>query len=195
MNWVDLVVLAVLALSGLLAFMRGLVREVLGLGAWVLAGLAASPYGAFPYVQPWMRQQFSDPTTADIVGFAGVFVIVLVVLWMVAGIVGSAVRGSVLGGLDRTLGLVFGLARGGVMVAVAYVLVGMVIPVEQWPSPVLEARALPTVYRGAAWISDQVPEAFRPKVATPPAGRPTTASALLQSSPTGRAIGTRPTRD
>ena len=195
MNWVDLVVLAVLALSGLLAFMRGLVREVLGLGAWVIAGIAASSYGAFPYVQPWVQQQFSDPTTATIVAFGGVFVIVLIVLWMIAGIIGSAVRGSILGGLDRTLGLVFGLARGGVLLAVAYVLVGMAIPVEQWPSPVLESRALPGIHRGAVWIADQMPPGYRPNVSEPPAGRSTTAAALLQSSPTGRALGTRPTRD
>lgn len=195
MNWVDLVVLAVLLLSGLLAFLRGLVREVLGLGAWVIAGLVASPYGVFPFVQPWMRQQFSDQTTADIVAFGGVFLIVLIVLWIVAGTISSLVRGSPLGGLDRTLGLVFGLARGAVIVSVLYVLAGIAIPVEQWPAPVVEARSLPTVHRGAEWLADKVPAAYRPAVAQPPTGRPTTAAALLQSSPTGRANGTRPVRE
>ena len=195
MNWVDLVVLAVLALSGLLAFARGLVREVLGLGAWVVAAFVASPYGAFPYVQPWVRQQFSDPTTADIVAFGGVFLVTLIVLWMIAGAVSSAIRGSALGGLDRTLGLVFGLVRGAVLLAVAYVLVGMAIPIAQWPEPVVEARSLPLVHRGAVWLAEQVPPTYRPAVAAPPAGRPTTAASLLQSSPTGRAAGARPVRD
>lgn len=195
MNWVDLVVLAVVALSGLLAFMRGLVREVLGLGAWVVAAVVASPYGAFPYVQPWVRQQFSDPTTADIVAFGGVFLIVLVVLWMIAGVISNAIRGSALGGLDRTLGLVFGLARGAVVLAVAYILVGIAIPVAQWPEPVVEARSLPLVHRGAVWIAEQLPPTYRPAVAAPPQGRPTTAASLLQSSPAGRALGARPARD
>jgi membrane protein required for colicin V production len=195
MNWVDLVVLAVIALSGLLAFMRGLVREVLGLGAWVLAGLVASPYGIFPYIQPWMRQQFADPTTADIVGYGGVFVVTLVILWLVAGTLAELVRGSVLGGLDRTLGLVFGLARGAVLVAVLYVLVGMAIPAAQWPQPVLQAQALPTVYRGAAWLAAQMPEHYRPAVAPPPAGQPTTSAELLQSRPEGRALGPRMVRE
>ena len=195
MNWVDLVVLAVIALSGLLAFMRGLVREVLGLGAWLIAAFVASSYGVFPFVQPWMRGQFSDPTTADIVAFGGVFVVSLIVLWMVAATVGAMVRGSFLGGLDRTLGLVFGLARGAGLIAVMYVLVGMAIPTEQWPAPVIQAAALPTVYRGAEWIAAQVPPAYRPSVAPPPAGRPTTSAMLLQPKPAGRAYGVRAGRD
>lgn len=193
MNWVDLVVLAVLALSGLLAFMRGLVREALGIGAWVLAALIASPYGVFPHIQPYVRQQFNDPATADIVAFGGVFLVALIVLWMIAGIVGNLVRGSVLGGLDRTLGLVFGLARGAVLLAVAYVLAGIALPAEQWPAPVQEARSLPLVHRAAVWLSDQVPAAYRPKVADPPAGRPTTAASLLQPAPSGRAQDSRRT--
>ena len=195
MNWVDLVVLAVLAVSGLLAFMRGLVREVLGVGAWVIAGLAASSYGAFPYVEPWVRQQFSDPTTAGIVAFGGVFLVVLVVCWLLASSVAGAIQRSALGGLDRTLGLVFGLARGAVLVVALYILVGIAIPIEQWPPPVMEARALPTVHRGAVWLAEHVPAQYRPSVAAPPAGRPATAAALLQSSPTGRALGSRPARD
>lgn len=195
MNWVDLVVLAVIVLSGLLAFMRGLVREVLGVAAWVGAAIIASPYGVFPVFQPWARQQFSDPSTADIVAFGVVFIVALVVLWLLAGVLGNLVRGSVLGGLDRTLGLVFGLARGAVLVAAAYVLAAIVLPPEQWPVPVQEARALPLAYRGAAWLAEQAPPAYRPGVPPPPPGRDTAAAALLQPAPTGRAWPSAPRSD
>ncbi len=187
MNWVDLVVLAVLVLSGLLAFMRGLIREVLGFGAWVVAAVVASPYGVFPYLQPWMRRQFSDPATADLVAFGLVFVTVLVALWLLAGALSNAVRGSALGGLDRSLGFVFGLVRGAVVVSVAYVLLGIAVPAEQWPAPVLAAQSLSPVHRGASWLANQLPAPYRPAVADPPSGRPTTSASLLQSSPTGRA--------
>ena len=195
MNWVDLAVLAVLALSGLLAFMRGFVREALGIGAWVVAVLAASPYGAFPYVQPWARQHINDPSTADLVAFGSVFLVVLIVMWMIAGAVSSAVRATVLGGLDRTLGLVFGLARGAALVAVAYMVGSWLFPVEQWPAPVIEARSLPAVHRGAVWIAAQIPPAYRPSVAAPPTGRPTSSASLLQSKPDGRAVSTRSARE
>lgn len=195
MNWVDVAVLAVVALSGLLAFMRGLVREVLGVGAWILAALVASPYGVFPFVQPWVRQQFADPAVADAVAFGAVFLLVLIVLWLVARGISNAVRGSVLGGLDRTLGLVFGLARGAVLLAGAYILAGLAIAVDQWPVPVLEARTLPIVYRGAEWLANQVPPPYRPAVAPPPLGRPTSAASLLHANPVGRALGARPARE
>lgn len=195
MNWVDLAVLAVLALSGLLAFMRGLVREVLGLGAWIIAGIVASPYGAFPYVQPWFRQQFTDTTTADIVAYGGVFIVTLIVLWLVAGALGALVRDSVLGGLDRTLGLVFGIARGGVLLAVLYILGGIAVPAEQWPPPVAQAATLPSIHRGAEWIAGHMPAAYRPNVAPPPSGPTATAASLLQSRPAGRALGPRAGRE
>lgn len=195
MNWVDLVVLAVVVLSGLVAFMRGFVREFLGIGAWLVAAFVASPYGAFPYVQPWMRQQFTDPTTADIVAMAGVFLIILIILSMLARGISDAVQYSVLGGLDRTLGLVFGLARGALLLIVAYILAGHVIAVDQWPPPVLAARSLPTIHRGAEWLATQLPGSFRPTVAPLPPGRPTSAAQLLQLNPVGRALGARPSRE
>lgn len=195
MNWVDLVVLAVILISGLLAFARGLVREVLGLGTWIIAAVVASPYGVFPFVQPWFRQQFSDPTMADTVAFVVIFVFVLILLSVLSGTVAGAVRGSMLGGLDRTMGLVFGLARGALVVCVAYIVVGLAVAVDQWPVPVLEARSLPVVHRGAEWIAAQLPPGYRPAVAPPPPGRPTSAASLLHANPVGRATGARPLRE
>ena len=124
MNWVDLAVLGVIALSALVGLMRGLVREVLGLAAWAAALLIASPYGVFPYVQPFARQNIADSGIADGVAFGLVFLAALVVLSVVVSRISYAVRGSVLGGLDRTLGLPFGVARGVVLFAVAFVVGG-----------------------------------------------------------------------
>ena len=195
LNWVDAVVLVVLALSALLAFARGLVREALGLGAWLVAGFIASPYGLFPAVQPWVRGQFNDPSTADIVAFGGVFLVSLVILWVVAGSLSSFVQRSALGGLDRTLGLLFGLGRGVVILGCVYILAALALPPEQWPPPLVQARSISLLYRDAAWLADQVPAQYRPAVAPPPAGPRTTAAELLQSQPAGRALGARPSRE
>jgi membrane protein required for colicin V production len=195
MNWVDLVVLAVIVLSGLLAFMRGLVREVLGVGAWIIAAYVASPYGVFPYVQPWVRQYINDTTIADTVALVSVFLVLLIILSLIARAISDAVQGIGLGGLDRTLGLVFGLARGAVLLCVTYILVGLAVAVDQWPAPVLDARSLPTVYQGAAWIAAQLPPGYRPAVSAPPPGRATSAASRLQSNPAGRALGARPPRE
>ena len=194
MNWVDLAVLALLLVSGLLGVMRGLVREALGVAAWVAAAIVASPYGLFPHVAPWVRRQFSDPGIADAVAFGGVFLIVLVALWLVVRTISKAIRGSALGGLDRSLGLVFGLGRGAALLVVAYILLGIGLAIEQWPAPILEARSLPIIHRGAEWLALQLPPNYRPAVARPPPGRSTTAADLLRANPVGRALGIRPPR-
>lgn len=189
MNWVDLAVFALLALSGLVGFLRGLVREVLGIGAWV--GAAAVAVLAFGTVSPLARASIADPSVADAAALGGVFLAVLLVLWLIARTVSNAVRRSAVGGLDRTLGLVFGAARGAALLVVAYILAGLAVAVEGWPAPVLEARSLPIVHQGAAWAASQLPPDYRPAVAAPPAGRAASAADLLRANPVGRALGPR----
>lgn len=193
MNWVDLAVLGLIAVSGMVGFVRGLVREVLGVAAW--AGAAAAAIASFGTVAPIVRGSIADPTAADAVALGAVFVVVLIVLWIVARTVSGAVQRSAVGGLDRTLGLVFGVGRGAALVVVAYILVGLALPVDQWPAPVLEARSLPTIQRGAAWAASQIPPAYRPSVAPLPPGRAASAAALLHANPVGRATGPRPPRE
>ena len=194
MNWVDRGVLALLLVSGLVGAARGLVREVLGVAAWVAAAIVASPYGLFPSVAPWVRQQFSDPGVADAVAFGGGFLVSRVVVWRVVRVISTAVRGSARGGRGRPGGVVFGLGRGAALLAIAYILLGFGLPVEQWPVPVLEARSLPVIHRGAEWLVAQLPPGYRPAVARLPAGRSATAASLLHANPVGRALGVRPPR-
>ena len=188
MSWVDLVVFGFLAISGLLAFARGLVREVLGVGAWV--GSVAAAFFALPAMRDVVREWFSTPEWVDPVSFIIVFLVSLISLMLIARTIGRYVRASALGGVDRTLGLVFGLARGAAVVIVAYIIGQMVFPIERWPDSVLSARLLSPTYQAARWVRDQLPELYRPHTLDPPpAGRATTAEALLRANPQGRATG------
>ena len=191
-NWVDVALLAVAACSGLWGFLRGMVREVLGLAAWVGAGVTAAWF--YPDAQGLVRKTISNPDVADPVAFGGVFLVVLIAFSLAARILAGAVRRSVLGGLDRTLGLLYGLARGAVLAIIAYIVVGTVEPVGHWPDPVLEARLMPSIYLGAAWAARHLPPAYRPVVAVPPAGRPESSAELLHANPVGRAVGAQPAR-
>jgi membrane protein required for colicin V production len=193
MTWVDLVVLGVLAISALLAFMRGLVREVLGLGAWVGAVIVA--IWGLPLARPRFQEWLGASPWVEPVTFGAIFLIALIVLLIIARWIGAMVRASPLGGLDRTLGLVFGLARGAALVILAYIGIGMVIPLDRWPEPVLEARSLPLAYEGARWAVEKLPTEYRPQLHAPRAGRETTAEALLHATPQGRAFGRQPARD
>jgi membrane protein required for colicin V production len=186
MTWVDLAVLGVIAVSAMLAFMRGLVREVLGIGAWVGAGFVAA-WGQ-PLLRPTAVRWFGESPWTSPGSFVAIFVVALIVLMLVAHAIGRMVRGSALGGLDRTLGLVFGIARGAAVVIIAYIVAGMVVPVDQWPPPVREARLLTPAYEGASWAIHQLPADYRPHLAPPPAGRTATAEALLHATPQGSAL-------
>jgi membrane protein required for colicin V production len=167
MNWVDGVVLAVLALSAIVALFRGLVHEVLGIGAWVGAALAA--LALRPVLSPLLIGSVETPWIADAVAVGGAFLAVLVVLKILVAVVARQVQDSALGGVDRALGMVFGLARGAFLVIVAYILAGVVLPEpERWPDPVREARSLPVVAEGARWLMDQLPPDYRARLVAPP---------------------------
>lgn len=194
MNWVDLVVLAVLALSAVAGLVRGLVREVLGLAAWAAALALASPWGFMPSVAPTMEARIADRNLADLAAFLAVFVPALITFWIVARLISNRVQRSAVGGLDRTLGLVFGLARGALLIAIAYILVGLAVPTEQWPTPVLQARALPFAWQGASWAAAQLPSRYRPAVAAPPETGAPRAADLMHANPVGRALVARPAR-
>ena len=192
MNGVDVAVLVAVSFSGMIGFVRGLVREVFGLTAWLGAGLAATLL--FPHAQTLARQVIANTEIADPVAFGLVFLAVLVVLSIVARALGGAVRASALGGLDRTLGLLYGLARGLAVIVLAYVVAGALEPMDHWPDAALEARTLPSIYLAAAWAAERMPDAYRPFVAVPPAGRSATAAELLHANPVGRALAAPPVR-
>jgi membrane protein required for colicin V production len=194
MTWVDLAVFGFLAVSGLLAFARGLVREVLGVGAWI--GAVTAAVLGLPTMRGIVRNWLSGPEWVDPVSFIAVFLITLIILMLIARVIGGFVRRSALGGIDRTLGLVFGLARGAAVVIIAYIIGQMVFPIERWPDVVLEARTLTPTYEAARWVRDRLPEPYRPHaLAPPPAGRRATAEALFRASPQGRATGKQPERE
>jgi membrane protein required for colicin V production len=189
LNYVDLAIIAVLAVSALLAFMRGFVREVLSIAAWVGAGFFA--VWAYPYVVDRFRGWIPNKDIADPVAFASMFLVCVVFLSIISGMVGSLVRGSVLSGLDRTMGMVFGLLRGVVVICCAYIGAGLVTPPEHWPQPVQDARSLSYFYLGAVQLAALVPPEYRPKVYPPSHLEETKSGDLLHATPVGRAI-TRP---
>jgi membrane protein required for colicin V production len=193
MTWADLMVFGLLGVSGLLAFVRGLVREVLGIGAWV--GAVAGGMAGLPFMRDLVRRWITSPAWVDPASFFVVFVLLLIILTLAARAIGSVVRSSALGGVDRTLGLVFGLARGAVVIMIAYILAGIALPIDQWPDAVLQARTLQPTYQGAKWFRDQLPEDYRPRIYAPPVGREATADDLLRATPQGRATGRPPARD
>lgn len=179
MTWVDGAFLAVLLVSAVLAFFRGLVREVLSLGAWV--GAAAAAFLARPHLLPHTAPLIEPEWAADALGAGVVFILVLIVLKLITNAIADRVQDSALGGLDRMLGLIFGAARGAVLLVAAYILAGMFAPeTGTWPDAVQRARALPLIADGARIAVERVPEAYRPRLVPPPGPPGPTVDDLLR---------------
>jgi len=185
-NWVDDTVVAVVALSAILAFARGLVRELFGIGAWV--GAAYFAVYTVDLVRDRIRQFVGGPELGDPLAYAAMFLPALIVLSIVTGAIGNAVRGSVLGTLDRTLGVAFGAARAALLVAAAYVVLGWMLPPDNWPEAVRQARSTPYAHALAVWLVQYLPGQYRPNIVLPPALRDTNSADLLHAIPQGRAL-------
>jgi membrane protein required for colicin V production len=155
LNIFDLVVIAVIVLSGLFALMRGLVKEVLSIVSWVGA-LFAAVYG-FAYVHPFIDRLIQPTWLADAITGVSLFVIALIALGLIASAISGAVRKSSAGPLDRSLGFLFGLLRGAVIVCVAWLAMSWALPSSEQPAWLRDARTLPLVERGANMLLGMVP--------------------------------------
>ena len=131
MTVLDLVVIALIALSVLFAYWRGMVREVVALAAWIV-GLVA----AFRYMEP-VATIFSGfdlaPAVRHVLAFALILVLFMIGGALVAWLLRSAVHAVGLGFVDRLLGAIFGVARG-VLLAVLFALVAglTALPQRDW---------------------------------------------------------------
>ena len=183
-NWVDGVLLAVMAVSAILAFFRGLVREVLGIGAWAGALLAAFYEYTHKQLTTEIAPHVDPPWLAEALGAGAVFLVALIILMVIIHWIANQVQGSMLGGVDRTLGIAFGLARGAIAVVVTYIMmVVYVMPIpERWPEAVRQSRSLPVVADSAAWLVARLPEEFRPRLPDQP-GRPAPSQEDLSRPP------------
>lgn len=122
---IDGVVAAIIVISALLAYSRGLVREGLAIAGWIVAGILAFLFA--PQAQPLVKEipvvgdMISDSCELSIIAaFGAVFAVALVVASFITPLFSSLVQRSALGGLDQGLGFLFGVLRGIILVAVAF---------------------------------------------------------------------------
>ncbi len=154
-SWVDVAVGGVLLISALLAFTRGMMHEVLSIIPWIGAGVATI-YG-YPLVKPHAREFIGIDLAADITAGVVLFFASFVVLSMLTRALTAQLPESALNAFDRSLGFLFGLARGALLVCLAYIGLEMTMPPSEHPAWVRDARTLPAVEHGVAWLRKIVP--------------------------------------
>ncbi len=163
-NLADIAVILVILISGLLAFFRGLVHEVLAVISWIGAALATI-YG-FPYARPYATDLITVPLIADMVAGVGIFLVTLILLSVLTNFIAHRIRQSALGPLDRSLGLIFGFLRGAALIAVAWVVFALLMPREDHPRWLVEAKVRPLVERSAVLLVSILPERLRRELGT-----------------------------
>jgi membrane protein required for colicin V production len=159
---IDGVVAIVIILSPLLAYGRGLVREVMAIVGWVAAAVLGFMFA--PRVEPLVREIpvvgdiIADSCELSVIGaFAIVFSLVLIVMSLFTPLFSSLIRRSALGGLDQGLGFLFGVVRGLLLVAIAFFVYDTVMTGQEF-TIVDESRSAAVFGRFTGDIQEQEPE-------------------------------------
>lgn len=155
-QWLDVILVVIMLISAFLAMLRGLTREMLSIMSWALAALAA--LFVYPLYRDRLRSLIQPDILADGVLIVTVFVIVLIIVSLITVRLSDRVLDSRVGALDRTLGFIFGLIRGLLLVVIAYELLIAIMPKETLPRWVTEARSLTVIESTGKAIISLLPD-------------------------------------
>jgi membrane protein required for colicin V production len=154
MSWVDLIIIAIIVISALISLVRGFVKESISLASWIIAGFVALRY--FTALADVLEPYIESPTIRNGTGFAILFVCSLIVGAIINFMVSQLVSKTGLSGTDKSLGVVFGAARGVMIVILGVMILGLTpMPSESWwkDSTMIEYFA-----RIASWMKDILPD-------------------------------------
>ena len=166
----DSIFAVIVLVSAIIAFLRGLIKEVLTIFGLVGGGLFAFLFGGD--LRPWARDIIAGgadsagrlwgmiPYTllADIAAYGGIFVAVVIILSILSHFIAGAVKSIGLGPVDRTLGFVFGIARGILLLTLLSLPADALLDDKQKQEFFAESKTLPLVDKTAQLLQASVPE-------------------------------------
>jgi len=153
MIWIDFAIIGMVFISLVIGLLRGFIKEAFSLVTWILAiwvGLSFSrEFSRF------LEQSISYPSARIAASFAILFVMTLVLGGMISFLLGVLVNKTGLTGTDRFIGMIFGVARGMVVVSIIIMLAGLTpLPEDSWWK---ESKLIPPFQTLAIWLRDHVP--------------------------------------
>ena len=151
----DGILIGVTLVSAILAMVRGFSREVLSVASWAAAALAA--YFFYKPVVPYLQPYISNETILNIAAAGSVFLVTLIVVSIITMKIADFIIDSRIGALDRTLGFIFGAARGVLLVVVAMLFFNWLVATDQ-PSWVTNAKSKPMLDSLGQQLVDMLPE-------------------------------------
>ena len=146
-SYLDLGVIGIILVSALLSMMRGFTREVLAIGSWAAA--AAAAYYFYPLVLPYVAPYVHKDIIAQAIAAALVFFATLIVVSLFTVRISDAILDSKIGALDRSLGFLFGAARGFLLAVVAFAIFNWLVAEKLQPVWVKTAKTRPILMDSA----------------------------------------------
>jgi membrane protein required for colicin V production len=155
-TWLDILLLSVMLISGILAMIRGFMREVLSIAAWGAAAVATLLlYGR---LLPIAKANIASDMIATAAVIGGVFLITLLIVSIITVRISDMILDSRIGALDRTLGFLFGLGRGLIIVVVAFVFFAWLVPAGKQPEGVRNAKSRVVLENTGEWLQALLPQ-------------------------------------
>jgi membrane protein required for colicin V production len=155
-SYLDLSVIGVILISALLSLMRGFTREVLAIASWAAA--AAAAYYFYPAVMPYVKPYIQKEIVAQAASAAAVFFVTLIIVSLFTVRLSDAILDSKIGALDRSLGFLFGAARGFLLAVIAFSIFNWLVAEKQQPEWVQTAKTRPALVETADKIIAMLPE-------------------------------------
>jgi len=152
-NWVDITILSIIAISALISLFRGFIREAFSLAVWVLAFWISWTF--FRDLAVNMENMIATPSVRFGVAFAALMILSLTVGGLINYLVIQLIQKTGLSGSDRFIGMIFGAARGVLFVAVLVLVAGLTpFPGDPWWQ---ESALIPYFQELAMWLQSLLP--------------------------------------
>ncbi len=155
-TFLDLILLVVMLISAMLAMIRGFMREVLSIAAWALAAIAT--VYSYARLLPLAKQYFNNDIVAAGAVIGGVFLGTLLIVSVLTVRISDMILDSRVGALDRTLGFLFGLGRGLIIVVVAFLFFDWLVPSKSQPDWVQGAKSKVVLQSTGDWLKGMLPD-------------------------------------
>ncbi len=154
MIWIDYAIVGLIVISLIIGLLRGFIREAFALVIWIAAiwiGLSFSRE-----LSSLLTSVITQPSLQIAAAFGLLFVFTLILGAVVSFLLGELIKKTGLSGLDRLLGMIFGIARGAVVVALLIMLAGLTpLPEDPWWR---ESKLIPPFQTLATWLKRQIPQ-------------------------------------
>jgi membrane protein required for colicin V production len=158
----DGIVIGVTLFSAVLAMVRGFSREVLSIASWV--GSVAAAYYLYPFLVPYAQSYTTDDRIAIAASAGIIFILALILISYITSRIADFIIDSRIGALDRTLGFLFGAARGILLLVVAVAFWNWLVDVRSQPDWVRDAKSKPFLDTMVGRLEAVLPEDIEPQI-------------------------------